>query len=111
MPLHPDGFLSELPERLGLGVLLVVGLRLGCLNHARLTLEAVGSTGRCPWLGWIGNHIDPGFARIDDNLDSLEQLLGGPPLAVVPALEVADATAVAAWLDRPRLRQAVFPRS
>jgi len=109
VPLHPDGFLSDLPERLGLGVVLVVGLRLGCLNHARLTLEAIASTGRCAFVGWVGNRIDPGFARLEDNLATLECLLGSPPLAVVPPLEVADAAAAVACLDQPRLLRAVFP--
>ncbi|HEX7374895.1 MAG TPA: dethiobiotin synthase, partial [Steroidobacteraceae bacterium] len=57
VPLHPLGFLSDLPEQLGLGVVLVVGLTLGCLNHARLTVEAIEHAGRCPFLGWIGNRI------------------------------------------------------
>jgi dethiobiotin synthetase len=109
VPLHPAGFLSELPERLGLGVILVVGLRLGCLNHARLTLEAISASDRCPFIGWVGNRIDPGFARIEDNLETLEIVLGAPPLAVIPTLEAADATSAAAWLDRPLLRHAVFP--
>ena len=85
VPLHPDGFLSDLPERLGLGVVLVVGLTLGCLNHARLTFEAIEHGGRCPFLGWIGNGVDPGFERLDDNLRTLERLLGAPPLALLPA--------------------------
>lgn len=84
VPLHPAGFLSDLPEQLGLGVVLVVGLTLGCLNHARLTLEAIEHAGRCPFLGWIGNHIDPGYERVDDNLRTLEELLGGPALALLP---------------------------
>jgi dethiobiotin synthetase len=109
VPLHPDGFLSELPERLGLGVILVVGLRLGCLNHARLTLEAIAASGRCVFIGWVGNRIDAGFARIKDNLESLEIALGTPPLAVIPTLEAAGTGSAAAWLDRPLLRQAVFP--
>jgi dethiobiotin synthetase len=109
VPLHPEGFLSDLPERLGLGVLLVVGLRLGCLNHARLTLEAIAASGRCPFVGWIGNRIDPGFARPEENIATLERLLGGPPLAVIPRLEIADTAATSAWLDQPRLLQAVFP--
>ena len=86
VPLHPAGFMSDLPERLGLGVILVVGLRLGCLNHARLTFEAIERSGRCPWIGWIGNRLDPAVERSDDNLASLGRLLGGPPLAVLPAL-------------------------
>jgi len=109
VPLHPAGFLSELPERLGLGVILVVGLRLGCLNHARLTLEAIAAADRCPFIGWVGNRIDAGFARAEENLESLEFVLGSPPLAVIPTLDVAAAASAAAWLDRPLLRQAVFP--
>jgi dethiobiotin synthetase len=98
VPLHPDGFLSDLPESLGLGVIVVVGLRLGCLNHARLTLEAIEHTGRCPVLGWIGNRIDPGYERLDDNLETLARLLGGPPLAVLPPLGSPRAEFVATAL-------------
>ena len=65
VPLHPAGFLSDLPEQLGLGVILVVGLRLGCLNHARLTFEAIERTGRCRFAGWIGNAIDRDFTPED----------------------------------------------
>ena len=86
LPLHPAGFLSDFAEALDLGVILVVGLRLGCLNHARLTLDALERSGRCPFLGWIGNGIDPGFPRAADNLAALERLLGSPPLAVIPLL-------------------------
>jgi dethiobiotin synthetase len=86
VPLHPEGFLGDLPEQLGLGVILVVGLRLGCLNHARLSYESITGAGRCRWLGWIGNRIDPGFERLDANVETLGRLLGGPPLAVIPPL-------------------------
>ena len=103
VPLHPAGFLSDLPEQLGLDVLLVVGLRLGCLNHARLTLEAIERSGRCRCVGWIGNRIDPGFARLDDNLATLARLLGGPPLAVIPPLPAATAAAMIEHLDHPAL--------
>jgi dethiobiotin synthetase len=82
VPLHPEGFLSDLPETLGLGVILVVGTTLGCLNHARLTAEAIQVAGRCRLLGWIANEFDPGFERRSANLSTLERLLGAPPLAV-----------------------------
>jgi dethiobiotin synthetase len=107
VPLHPQGFLSDLPEALGLPVLLVVGVRLGCLNHARLTYEAIAARGRSPFAGWVANVIEPGFAPLAGNLDALTRLLGGPPLAVVGTLRtvaVADfaerlAPAVDALLD------------
>lgn len=109
VPLHPEGFLSDLPERLGLGVIVVVGLKLGCLNHARLTLEAIAATGRCPFLGWIGNQVDPDFQRFEENLRSLERLLGQAPLAVVPWLAAPSAASAMEWLDGPRLVPTVFP--
>jgi dethiobiotin synthetase len=86
VPLHPDGFLSDLPEHLGLGVVLVVGLTLGCLNHARLTAEAIRRSGRCRWLGWIGNAVDANFERREENVATLSLLLDGTPLALVPDL-------------------------
>jgi len=107
VPLHPDGFLSDLPEQLGLDVLLVVGLRLGCLNHARLTLEAIERSGRCRYVGWIGNRIDPAFVRLDENLATLSRLLGGPPLAVIPPLPAATAAAVLEFLQQPALAKAL----
>ena len=82
VPLYPEGFLSDLPETLGLDVILVVGTTLGCLNHARLTAEAIHVAGRCRLLGWIANEIDPGFERQAANVATLERLLGAPPLAI-----------------------------
>lgn len=94
VPLHPAGFLSDLPEQLGLGVVLVVGLTLGCLNHARLTAEAILGAGRCPLVGWIANHVDPTFERAEENVETLARLLDGPPLAQVPHASLAVARSV-----------------
>ena len=103
VPLHPDGFLSDLPERLGLGVVLVVGLRLGCLNHARLTLEAVSNGHRCPLVGWVGSQKDAGFTRLDANVATLERLLGTPPMAIIPPLAEPTVVAAAKYLSGARL--------
>jgi dethiobiotin synthetase len=107
VPLHPDGFLSDLPEQLGLGVVLVVGLRLGCLNHARLTLEAIERSGRCRFVGWIGCQVDPDFARLGANLDTLARLLGQPALAVVPHLAAPEPGRTASCLATPALTRAM----
>ena len=107
VPLHPDGFLSDLPEQLGLGVVLVVGLRLGCLNHARLTLEAIEHSGRCRFVGWIGCQVDPDFARLGPNLDTLARLLGQPALAVVPQLAEPEPGRTASCLATPALTRAL----
>jgi dethiobiotin synthetase len=110
VPLHPDGFLSDLPESLGLGVILVVGATLGCLNHARLTAEVIHAGGRCRLLGWIASEIDPDFERRTDNLHTLESLLGGPPLAVAPwtARRSVYGNAVVDLGAAVRLRQALL---
>lgn len=107
VPLHPDGFLSDLPEQLGLGVVLVAGLRLGCLNHARLTLEAIERSGRCRFVGWIGCQVDPDFARLGANLDTLARLLGQPALAVVPHLAAPEPDRTASCLATPALTRAM----
>lgn len=87
VPLYPAGFLSDLPEALQMDVILVVGLTLGCLNHARLTAEAIASSGRCRLAGWVANAIDPGFERVAENLQTLADLLGAAPLAQVGRLD------------------------
>lgn len=110
VPLHPEGFLSDLPEMLGLGVVLVVGLRLGCLNHARLSFEAIERSGRCPFLGWVASRTDTAFERPDDNLATLARLLGSPALAVIPSLAEPSPDRVAGFLDRPGVRRLLRPR-
>jgi dethiobiotin synthetase len=107
VPLHPEGFLSDLAERLALDVILVVGLRLGCLNHARLTAEAIERSGRCRLTGWVGNQIDPGFEQVEGNVASLGRLLAAPLLAVIPALEAPSAEAASRHLENARTRAAL----
>lgn len=84
LPLGQERFLSDFAERLSLGVVLVVGLRLGCLNHAALTAEAIARSGRCRLLGWVGNQIDPDFSPLQENIDSLKELLPAPCLGFQP---------------------------
>jgi dethiobiotin synthetase len=82
VPLGERLFVADLAAALALPVLLVVGLRLGCLNHALLTAAAIRQRG-LRLAGWVANHIDPDFARLPENLLTLQQHLGMPPLAVV----------------------------
>ena len=111
VPLYPEGFLSDLPETLGLDVILVVGTTLGCLNHARLTAEAIHVAGRCRLLGWIANEIDPGFERQSANVATLERLLGAPPLAITGWTPERSAfgNAVLDVSGGVRLREALLP--
>jgi dethiobiotin synthetase len=64
-------------------VVLVVGMRLGCLNHALLTVEAVARRG-LPLAGWVANRIDPDMARFEANLETLQNRLRAPLLGVAP---------------------------
>jgi dethiobiotin synthetase len=82
-PISDSQAMSDLPKLLGVPVLLVVGLRLGCLNHALLTKRAI-EAGGSELVGWVANSIDPTLERRAENLSSLERRLGGEPLAVFP---------------------------
>lgn len=82
-PIGPGLAMADLPRALGLPALLVVGLRLGCLNHAQLSRRAIAASG-VPSAGWIACGVDASFARAAENLAALERLLHEAPLAVVP---------------------------
>ena len=64
-------------------VILVVGMRLGCVNHARLTAAAILASG-CRLAGWVANAIDPDMARHADNLACLTERLPAPLLLEIP---------------------------
>jgi dethiobiotin synthetase len=82
-PISESQAMSDLPNLLGIPVLLVVGLRLGCLNHALLTKRAIEADG-AEFVGWVANSIDPTLERRAENLSSLQHRLGAQPLAVFP---------------------------
>ena len=83
VPLREDLLASAIPAALDLPVILVVGLRLGALNHALLSARAIQADGG-RLLGWIGNRIDPDLALAEDNIDTLRTLLPAPCLGVLP---------------------------
>ena len=80
IPLGPNIDSAQLARELGLPVVLVVGMRLGCLNHALLTREAIGRAGLL-LAGWVANHIDPDMLYPDENVDALRERLDAPLLA------------------------------
>jgi dethiobiotin synthetase len=98
VPLGPRFDTADLASRLDLPVVLVVGLRLGCLNHAALTAEAVAARG-LRLAGWVGNRIDPHMAHPERNLESLAQGLAVPFLGCIPHLARPDAAGALAHLD------------
>ncbi|QDX80336.1 dethiobiotin synthase [Denitratisoma sp. DHT3] len=100
VPLGSDGDAADLAVALGLPVILVVGLRLGCINHALLTVEAVRARG-LRLAGWIGNCATADMARREENVATLRELIAAPLLGVLPHLTPADPAAAAAFLDLP----------
>lgn len=97
VPLNDHEFLSGLPLQLRTPVILVVGLRLGCLNHALLTAEAVQRDG-LPLAGWVANGIDPQMESVEENLTALRRSIPAPCLGVVPALGEVSVEKVAEYL-------------
>ncbi len=86
-------------ERLrDLPVVLVVGIRLGCLNHALLTARAIAAAG-LPFAGWIANAIDPGMQAAEENVEALRKRLAAPLLGRLPHAPGADPARFAARLD------------
>lgn len=103
VPLSERETMADLAAQLGLPVVLVVGLRLGCLNHALLTARSIAAAG-LPLAGWVGNTLDPAMPVRDENLATLRTLLPAPCLGVIPDLGAAARPAAAAgFLDLARL--------
>ncbi len=82
-PLDATRTFADLAVRWQLDVVLVVGLRLGCLNHALLTAEAIEARG-LKLAGWVGNSVDPDFERREANTDTLRSRLAANCLGIFP---------------------------
>lgn len=102
VPLTGEENLSDLAVALGLPVILVVGVRLGCINHAVLSVEAIERDG-LELAGWVANVVDAQTSRLEENLATLAERLPAPCLGRVPRLLQATPAAVAAHLDLARL--------
>ena len=88
-PINDQQAVSDLAQCLALPVILVVGIRLGCINHARLTYEAIFSSGLV-CAGWLAVCNDPTMLKRDENIATLKKLLNTPLLGVLPYQECAD---------------------
>lgn len=98
VPLGPELFVADLAKALDVPVVLVVGLKLGCLNHGLLTAAAIRADGQ-RLIGWVANRVDPEMAAVDDNVATLTAAIDAPCLGVVPWLARPTALACAAHLD------------
>ena len=100
VPLGADRNSGDLARLLAVPLVLVVGMRLGCINHALLTQEAIKSRG-LTLAGWVANRVTPGMERFEANLAALRQRLAAPLLGVVPFLDSPDPVAAADYLLLP----------
>jgi dethiobiotin synthetase len=100
VPLNNRETLADVPRELNCSVVIVVGLRLGCLNHALLTAEAIRRDG-LHIAGWVGNVIDPQMPRLDENIATLQRLFTEPCLGVVPRLTDLTPEQVGSYLSLP----------
>jgi dethiobiotin synthetase len=82
-PISDGASMADIAAALELPALLVVGLKLGCLNHALLTRRSIAARA-VRFAGWVASGVDPAMLRVAANLSTLERLLGEPPLAVLP---------------------------
>jgi dethiobiotin synthetase len=105
VPLSEKATAEDMAQRLALPVVLVVGMRLGCLNHALLTRERIAASGlRCA--GWVANCIVPGMPYLEANIRALEERLASPLLGVVPFLRDPRPGTVAPLLALDSLTEA-----
>ncbi|MDP2246510.1 MAG: dethiobiotin synthase, partial [Nitrosomonadales bacterium] len=100
VPLNDDEDMADLALALGLPVILVVGMRLGCLNHTLLTVAAIEAKG-LHLAGWVANGIDPEMANFEENLASLKQRINAPCLGVVPWSATMDFRLAAEYIVLP----------
>jgi len=94
VPLNEEETLAGLALQLGLDVIMVVGIRLGCLNHALLTAAAIATAG-CTLAGWVANQLPPAPECAQENINYLKSMISVPLLGVLPIMPVVSAGAVA----------------
>lgn len=104
VPLNDEQDSADLARQLGLPVILVTGMRLGCLNHALLTVEAIAARG-LTLAGWVANVLEPDMMMLDENIALLRQRIEAPLLGVVPRMGLPDAREAASLLDLVLLEQ------
>nr|WP_315473177.1 dethiobiotin synthase [uncultured Undibacterium sp.] len=98
VPLDDETSTVDLAQRLALPVILVVGMRLGCINHALLTAQAIKASG-LRLAGWVANTVDTDMKFFEENVRALKKRLDAPCLAVMPRLAVNEIEQASQYLD------------
>lgn len=100
VPLGPELTTADLAVSLNLPVILVVGMRLGCINHALLTVESIARRG-LPLAGWVANCVDPRMQSCAENIAALQEWIQAPLLGIVPRIEDGTPAKAAPFLTLP----------
>lgn len=98
VPLNDKQSVGDLAQALGLPVILVVGMRLGCLNHALLTLRTIAGC-RLECAGWVANELQADMPALEQNIEALRERIEAPLLGRVPFMSEPDAKLAAHCLD------------
>lgn len=98
LPVNNSLLLSDWVIEQGLDVIVVVGLKLGCLNHALLTVQSIQQSG-LKVAGWIANHISPDMPYAQENISSLKELINAPLLAEIPFIEQVETTNLSQYIQ------------
>lgn len=106
VPLNAQVTTEDMAQALDLPVILVVGMRLGCINHALLTVEAIAARG-LRLAGWVANTVDANMLYLQENIAALRERIAAPMLGHIPRLNVPDhekAKVAASYLDLSQLK-------
>ena len=98
VPLSDHDTVADLAVQFALPIILVVGLRLGCINHTLLTVEAIFSR-KLHLAGWVANHIDSAMIHQTENITLLEKLIPAPRLATIPYIKNISAIEAAKYFQ------------
>ncbi len=98
VPLHDSETMADLCVTLNATAILVVGIRLGCINHALLSLAAIESSG-VKLAGWFGNCLEPEMPALQENLATLRERIDTPCLGTIPHLDPCNAKTAAQHID------------
>jgi len=98
LPINNQFLLSDWVIEKQLPVILIVGLKLGCLNHALLTAKAIEQSGLVI-AGWIANHLQPDMPYVVDNIETLKTMINAPMLAEIPFIKGIHTTNLAEFVD------------
>jgi dethiobiotin synthetase len=93
-----DASVADMAAVLKMPIILVVGIRLGCLNHALLTCDSIAAAG-CRLAGWVANQTEPSCLRLQENIGALRQRISAPMLGWIPYLPSAQPAEAALQLD------------